>query len=68
MYNRAMFNIFRVDDSLPGTKAQLLAFSKPKSREEKVAAKLRSIMELQSADREYLARKVACKKFESSLE
>ena len=58
VYNRVMWRLFEADDSVHDSKAKLLAIPQPKTGEEKVAAKLRRIMKVQAASREYLAQKV----------
>ena len=53
-----MWHLFHADDSMPDDKAKLVAIPQPKTKEEKVAAKLRSIMKVQALSREYLAKQV----------
>ena len=58
VYNRAMWRLFGADDSVHDSKAKLVAIARPKTKEEKVAAKLRRIMKVQAASREFLAQQV----------
>lgn len=57
-----MWHLFGADDSVLDSKAKLLAIDQPTTREEKAAVKLRRILSLQAASREFLALQVVLKR------